>query len=89
MKRVYWEPLIRLTSFGPRRLTRRGDRCGLLLVRFTVFDPSDKELDELKKAADLPLVILDISNGYGRIRLDDGGLIVLGKGQLKDLFPAD
>ena len=61
----------------------------MLLVKFDVFNPSASELSELRKSTgDVPLVILDISKGYGRIRLDDNGLIVLGKGKLAYLLPS-
>jgi hypothetical protein len=73
-----------------RRLTFRTDRCGLLLVKFGVFDPSEQELEDLRKAtAGVPLVILEVVGMHGRVRVDDEGLVELCQGTLKDLFPAD
>lgn len=71
-----------------RRLTLRTDRYGLLLVKFELFDPSEQELKELRKATEGALVILDIVGAHGRVRVDDEGLVQLCRGKLNDLFPA-
>lgn len=72
-----------------RRLTFRTDCCGLLLVKFEVFDPSEQELNDLRKATTGALVILEVVGVHGRVRVDDEGLVELCQGPLKDLFPAD
>jgi len=73
-----------------RCLTFRRDRCGLLLVKFEVFEPSEQGLNDLRKAAaGVPLVILDITGIHGRVRVDDEGLVELCRGRLQDLFPAN
>ncbi len=72
-----------------RRLTLRTDRCGLLLVKFEIFDPSEQELNDLRKATTGALVILEVVGIHGRVRVDDEGLVELCQGKLSDLFPAD
>lgn len=71
-----------------RRLTFRTDCCGLLLVKFEVFDPSEQELNDLRKATTGALVILEVVGVHGRVRVDDEGLVELCQGKLSDLFPA-
>ena len=61
-----------------------------MLVKFEVFEPSEQELNDLRKAAaSVPLVILDIMGLHGRVRIDDDGLVELCRGKLQDLFPAN
>lgn len=71
-----------------RRLTFRTDCCGLLLVKFEVFDPSEQELNDLRKGTTGALVILEVVGTHGRVRVDDEGLVELCRGKLKDLLPA-
>ena len=71
-----------------RRLTLRTDCCGVLLVKFEVFDPTEQELNDLRKATTGALVILEVVGAHGRVRVDAEGLVELCQGKLSDLFPA-